>query len=93
MRVRFLEKGGQRAFLDEVIEKLNSPSLGGLLQFGFNLKYSTLKNYYIEVRLMSKDLVEDFCEVSGIDFKGLGAEEIDDNWGKILGGKRKKLKV
>jgi hypothetical protein len=26
---------------------MSSPSLRGLLQFGFDVKYSTLKNYYI----------------------------------------------
>jgi len=87
MRIRFLEKGGQREFLDLVIGKLNAPSLGGLLQFGFNVKYSTLKNYYAEVRLMPKDLVLDFCEVAGVEFGGLSVEEVGENWGKIKGGR------
>ncbi len=91
MRIRFLKDGGQRAFLDEVIEKLNAPSLRGLLQFGFDVKYSTLKNYYVEDRLMPKGLVEDFCGIAGIDFGGLDVEEIGESWGKVLGGKVKKI--
>jgi len=96
MRIRFLVEGGQRAFLDEVILKLRVKSLRGLLQFGFDVKYSTLKNYYAGVRLMSEDLVRDFCEVSGVSFEGLGVEVVGENWGKVLGGrigKRKKLKI
>ncbi|MCK4650414.1 hypothetical protein KAT36_04260 [Candidatus Pacearchaeota archaeon] len=92
MRMRFLRKGGQRLFLDLVIEKLRSPSLRGLLQFGFDVKYSTLKNYYNEDRLMPRDLVLDFCEVAGIDFDSLEVEEVEENWGKVLGGKTGKRK-
>lgn len=92
MRIRFLSEGGQRAFLDEVILKLSAPSLRGLLQFGFDVKYSTLKNYYGKVRLMPRDLVVDFCEVAGIEFDGLEIEEVEENWGKVKGGKRKLFK-
>jgi hypothetical protein len=86
MRIRF-RKGGQRAFLDLVIERLKSPSLRGLLQFGFDVRYSTLKNYYVGDRLMPKGLVLDFCEVAGIGFEGLGVEEVEENWGKVKGGR------
>ncbi len=92
MRIRFLKKGEQMAFLDLVIERLRSPSLRGLLQFGFDVKYSTLKNYYNDVRLMPKELVLDFCEVAGIDFDGLDIEEVGENWGRVLGGKLGKRK-
>jgi hypothetical protein len=87
MRIRFLRKGKQRVFLDLVVEKLNAPSLRGLLQFGFNVKYSTLKNYYVGERLMPKDLVVDFCDVAGIDFGGLDIEEVGENWGRVKGGR------
>ena len=87
MRVRFLRDGGSREFLNLVIEKLNSPSLRGLLQFGLEVNYSTLKNYYSGVRLMPKSLVLDFCEVAGIGFEGLKVEVVDENWGRVKGGK------
>ena len=87
MRIRFLKSGGQRAFLDLVIGKLRATSLRGLLQFGFDVRYSTLKNYYVGVRLMPKGLVLDFCEVAGIGFEGLGVEEVGENWGRVLGGR------
>ena len=40
----------QRKFLDLVVEKLNCISVRGILQFGFDIPYSTLKNYYVERR-------------------------------------------
>ena len=73
-------------FLDEVIVKLRATSLRGLLQFGFDVPYSTLKNYYIQARLMPKSLVVDFCDIAGIDFDGLNVEEMGENWGKVKGG-------
>ncbi len=84
MRIRFLKKGMQREFLVRVIEKLRVKSLRGLLQFGFDVKYSTLKNYYIEKRLMPEELFLDLCEVSGINESRI--ERIDENWGRVVGG-------
>jgi len=81
-----LQRGGQRLFLDLVILKLKSPSLRGLLQFGFDVPYSTLKNYYVGARLMPEELVRDFCDVAGLEFGGLDVEDVEDNWGKVLGG-------
>lgn len=92
MRIKFLRKGGQRRFLDLVIERLRAPSLRGLLQFGFDVKYSTLKSYYEEGRLMGRDLVLEFCEVGGIDFGSLDVEVVGENWGKVLGGRKSKRK-
>jgi len=85
-----VQKKGQRAFLNLIIEKLRAPSLRGLLQFGFNVKYSTLKNYYVGDRLMPRDLVVDFCEVSGIEMGELEVEELGENWGKVKGGRKSK---
>jgi hypothetical protein len=85
MRVRFLRKGGQRAFLDFVIDRLRVKSLRGVLQFGVDVNYSTLKNYYNESRLMSRDLVLEFCEIADIDFVALGTEEVAENWGQVKG--------
>ncbi|MBU2576452.1 MAG: hypothetical protein KKF50_01900 [Nanoarchaeota archaeon] len=93
MRIKFA-RGEQRKFLDLVIEKTSSPSLRGLLQFGFDVPYSTLKNYYNESRLLPGDFFDDLCAVANIDLMGLEFEEVDENWGKIKGGKigkRKKL--
>ena len=86
MRIKF-EKGKQREFLDLVIEKLNSPSLRGILQFGFNVSYSTLKNYYNEDRLLSKELFEDLLEVANLKKEDFEFKELDENWGKVKGGK------
>ena len=56
-RVLF-HKGEQRKFLDLAVERLNCMSLRGILQFGFEIKYSSLKSYYIERRLMAKGFFE-----------------------------------
>ena len=91
MRIKF-EKGGQRRFLDLVVARLSSPSVRGILQFGFDIPYSTLKNYYNESRLLPSGLFDDLCEVAGISKDDLSFELIDDNWGKVKGGKIGKRK-
>lgn len=86
MRIKF-EKGKQRKFLDLVIERLNAPSLRGVLQFGFDVPYSTLKNYYNESRLLPEGLFDDFCEVAKIDKSEVSFGFVDENWGKVKGGR------
>lgn len=93
MRIKF-KRGEQKKFLDLVARELKSPSVRGILQFGFSVPYSTLKNYYNESRLLPRDLFDDLCEVAGIDKRNLDFEEVDENWGKVKGGrigKRKKV--
>ncbi len=90
-RVRF-GKGEQRKFLELVIGKLNSPSLRGILQFGFGVPYSTLKNYYNESRLLPEDFFRDLCGVAKVDFGELKFEFVDENWGQVRGGKVGKRK-
>ncbi len=85
MRIKF-RRGKQRAFLNLVIKNLNSPSLRGLLQFGFLIPYSTLKNYYNESRLLSENLFDDLCMIAKINKSSLSFEVVSENWGKIKGG-------
>ena len=89
MRIKF-ERGGQREFLDRVIEKLNSPSLRGLLQFGFSVNYSSLKNYYNEDRLLPEELFLELLEVSEISEEELDVKRVHENWGQVKGGKKSK---
>jgi len=91
MRIRF-NRGWQRRFLDLVVEKLRSPSVRGILQFGFDVPYSTLKNYYNESRLLPREFFDDLCDIAKIDKFGLDFEEVDENWGKIKGGSLSKRK-
>lgn len=91
VRIKFKSRG-QRKFLDLVTLRLKAPSIRGILQFGFNVPYSTLKNYYNESRLLPEELFDDLCEVSGIDKGELSFEVVDENWGKIIGGKVGKRK-
>jgi hypothetical protein len=80
-------KGKQREFLNEVIKKVSSPSLRGLLQFGLDLNYSTLKNYYIEDRTIPQEVFSQLCSLSGISPLSLNFSYLDENWGKVKGGK------
>ena len=66
MRVKFY-KGKQREFLDLVVKRLNCVSLRGILQFGLDVSYDCLKNYYTERRLMDKELFDDLCHISKIN--------------------------
>jgi hypothetical protein len=89
MRVLF-KKGMQRKFLDLVVIRLGCISIRGILQFGFNISYNSLKNYYIERRLMSKDFFEDLCHLIKINKNKFNIKYLNDNWGKVKGGKSKK---
>ena len=87
-RVKFYD-GEQRKFLDRVVLNLNCVSVRGILQFGVNIKYSTLKNYYIERRLLPSELFEDLCHIAKIEPRKLKVKIIDGNWGQVKGGRVK----
>ena len=91
MRIRFT-KDGQREFLDLVVSNLRVSSLRGILQFGFDVQYSTLKNYYNESRLLPEELFDDLCEVAKISKDSSSFKLVDENWGKVKGGKLGKRK-
>ncbi len=114
MRIKF-RKTQQRKFFDEILLKLNCPSLRLLNQFGFKINYQTLKSYYHENRTLPKELFENLCKISGMEYRkqspisispsmfsvfpkskkpeGFGEKNklnfkiINDNWGKVKGGK------
>ena len=91
-RVLF-SKGEQRKFLDLVVFKLNCISVRGIIQFGFEVPYSTLKNYYTERRLIPRSFFENLCHVAKIDPSSLKIEYINSNWGQVKGGMTSKRKV
>jgi len=90
-RIRF-HKGEQKKFLNKIIANLNCISLRGILQFGFDIPYSTLKNYYSERRLMPKNLFENLCHIGKINPSELNIKFIEGNWGQVKGGKIGKRK-
>ncbi|MDP2946589.1 MAG: hypothetical protein Q8N88_00605 [Nanoarchaeota archaeon] len=61
----------------------------GLMQFGLDVRYSALKNYYNEFRLLPKKLFRDMCNIANLDFKSFEVVLSDNNWGKVKGGKTK----
>lgn len=87
MRVKFFRAGQQRRFIDLVIKNSNSPSMRGLLQFGINLNYQTLKSYYNENRTIPDGIFDELCIIGKIDKQKVRVKFIDDNWGQIKGGK------
>jgi hypothetical protein len=90
-RVLF-KKGKQREFLDLVVERLNCMSVRGILQFGFDVSYDCLKNYYCERRLIPIGLFESLCHVAKIDRNRLKFKILDGNFGQVRGGGKSPLK-
>jgi hypothetical protein len=91
-RVLFHKKFSQRKFLKLCIKKLNVNSLHSLLQFGFNVRYSALKNYYSERRLLPIDFFLDLCHLAKINPAVFKVNYVSKYWGQVKGGKVKKPK-
>ena len=86
VRVKF-KKGMQRKFLELVVERLNCISVRGILQFGFDIDYSSLKSYYVERRLMNREFFDDLVYLTKLNVKDFDVEYLEDNWGQVKGGK------
>lgn len=59
-------------------------------QFGMDIPYSTLKNYYSELRNLPEDFFENLCYLAGIDSKKVKIERLNYNFGQSIGGKKSK---
>lgn len=88
-RVKF-KKGYQKKFFQEVLIRINCPSLRELRKRGFDVSYSSLKNYFSERRNIPEELFNDLIHVSKIDKDSLEFETVDDNYGQVIGGKKSK---
>jgi hypothetical protein len=84
-------EGPQRKFLKDVLVRINCPSLRELINRGFDVSYSTLKNYFSEKRLLPENLFKNLCYVAKIDPSSLNVEYLKENWGQVKGGKKKYL--
>ena len=89
MRIKF-GKGKQREFLEKVLDNLGCPSLRELLHRGVGTNYQTLKNYYSERRLLSNSLFDELLKISGLKREDFDFEILDENWGQMKGGKKRK---
>ncbi len=87
MRVKFKENF-QRKFLQEVLMAIGCPSLRELRKRGFDVSYSSLKNYFSERRNLPSDFFEELLEISGINRNSLNFEIVEDNFGQIVGGRK-----
>jgi len=83
-RIKFKKKSQQRKFLKKVLEKINCPSLRAFEQFGFDVPYSTLKNYFSEARFLPEDFFKELCVFAKISARNI--EVLKDNWGQVKGG-------
>lgn len=92
MRVRF-QRGGQRKFLRNVLKNINCPSLRAFLQFGFDVPYSTLKNYYSEKRCLPENFFNELCTFGKINKKNINFSLVEENWGKVKGGKKRRKNI
>ena len=86
-RVKF-NVGEQRKFLKEVLIKLNCPTLRAFEQFGFNIPYSTMKNYLAEERNLPENFFNELISLTKIEKKKFHFEILEDNFGQIIGGKK-----
>ena len=84
-RVWFPE-GKQREFLDLVVNNLSCGSVRGILQFGLDVNYNALKSYYIERRVMPKDLFDNLCHIAKINASEIDCHILNSNYCFILGG-------
>ncbi len=89
-RIQFKKDGLQRDFLQRVLVSINCPSLRELINRGFDVPYSTLKNYYSEQRLLPENLFKDLCYVAKIDESSLDVEYLESNFGQVKGGLKSK---
>jgi hypothetical protein len=85
LRVKFKEKE-QRKFMQEVLKRINCPSLRELGN-RLTINYSTLKNYFNEERCLPENLFNDLCYISKINKNELNIKFLEENWGQIKGGK------
>jgi len=88
-RIKF-KKGEQRKFLKNVLIELNCPSLRALNQFGFEIPYSTLKNYFNESRTLPIVFFEDLCYLAKLNYDKFDIQFLESNWGQVKGGEIKK---
>jgi hypothetical protein len=87
MRIKFKERK-QKEFLKEVLVSINCPSLRELRKRGFDIPYSTLKNYFNEDRTLPLEFFEQLLEISGLKKERLIFKIVKDNVGQIEGGKK-----
>lgn len=83
----------QRKFLKLVLEKTSCISLRELINRGFDVPYSTLKNYFNESRTLPENLFNELCVFANISKKDLNIEILKENWGQAKGGKTSKRKL
>ena len=86
MRIKF-PAGKQKEFLLKVLEAIGCPSLRELINRGIDARYSSLKNYYCERRLLPDSIFDELLKISKFNREDFDFESVRDNWGQAKGGK------
>lgn len=84
MRIKF-EKEQQKFFLNYAMQKLNC----NLRELSERIKvdYERMKKYHQEICFFEDKIFYKICKISGINFKKISFEKLENNWGKVKGGK------
>jgi hypothetical protein len=91
-RIKF-KSNDQRKFLKEVLKALNCPTLKAFDQFGFNIPYSTMKNYFTEKRTLPEQFFNDLISLTKINKTRFQFKVLEENFGQRIGGKKSKRKI
>jgi hypothetical protein len=86
LRVKF-SGSEQRKFIQDVLNRINCPSLRELAN-RLSVNYSTLKNYFNEDRCLPEVLFNDLIYISKINKEDLQVEYLNSSWGQVKGGKK-----
>ena len=78
--------------MEMVLERINCPSLRELINRGFDIPYSTLRNYFSEQRNLPETFFYNLLEISKLDKRKINFEVLDENFGRVKGGKISKRK-
>lgn len=77
-----------KGFFQKVIVGSGAPSLRGLLQFGMDVSYSSLKKYSLGLRVLPEELFLQLCVIGEIDSGSVSFERVQDSWGQQKGGRK-----
>ncbi len=85
-RIKF-KKNKQKEFLKAVLVNSDCPNVKELINRGFDVPYSTFRNYFSEARLLPLSLFSELCDFANLKKEKFSFEVLEKNWGQIKGGK------
>jgi len=86
-------QGNQRKFLFLILKKTDCPSIKELSNRFLGVSYSAWRNYFSEIRLLPLNLFEELCKFANVKKENFKFEELKNNWGQVVGGKKGKRRI